>query len=76
MASAHHVKCSRDLNNDGKANSKDTRLIENAMGSKSGASPYDERADIDGNGRVNNDDRDAYGHCLPVALMRKSDSSK
>ena len=76
LASAHHVTCSRDLNNDGKANNKDTKIIEDAMGSKSGAAPYDERADIDGNSMVNSDDRDAYTHCLPVALMRKKESSK
>jgi hypothetical protein len=40
------------------------------MGSKVGVGAYDERADIDSNGLVNQDDREAYLHCLPIALMR------
>lgn len=70
MASAHHVKCSRDINNDGKANQKDVKIIENAMGSKVGVGPYDERADLEQDGVIDEADRDAYDHCLPVALMR------
>lgn len=76
MASAHHVKCSRDINNDGKTNHKDTKIIDDAMGSKVGVGPYDERADIDSNGRVNEDDREAYTHCVPLALMRGRGAQK
>jgi hypothetical protein len=76
MANAHHVKCSRDINNDGKANQRDVKIIENAMGSKVGVGPYDERADLDTDGRVNEDDREAYQHCLPIALMRGRGAKK
>ena len=69
-ANAHHVTCSRDINNDGKANQKDVNIIENAMGSKVGVAPYDERADLDRDGVVNEIDLEAYSHCLPIALMR------
>ncbi|MBW1882253.1 MAG: hypothetical protein JRE71_04305 [Deltaproteobacteria bacterium] len=62
-AGAHHVKCSRDINGDGKVNRKDTKIIETAMGAKIGAAPYDERADLNEDGFVNSDDRTAYSHC-------------
>jgi hypothetical protein len=60
---AHHVDCARDINNDGKVDRKDRKIIEDAMGGKVGASPYDERADFNGDGVVNSDDRLAYSHC-------------
>jgi Dockerin type I domain len=63
MASANHVQCSRDIDNDGFANRKDMKIIEAAMGSKVGAPPYDERADLDQDGLVNGLDREAYSHC-------------
>jgi len=71
LASANHVKCSRDLNNDEKVDRKDMKIIENAFGSKLGKAPYDERADINQDGFVNSGDRDDYKHCLPPALDRK-----
>ena len=60
---AHHVKCFRDINRDGKVDQKDIRIIENAMGATVGAPPYDERADLNGDGFVNSEDRMAYSHC-------------
>jgi len=76
MANANHIKCSRDINNDGKTNHRDTKIIDDAMGSKVGVGPYDERADIDSNGLINEEDREAYLHCLPLALMRDRGARK
>jgi hypothetical protein len=76
VASAHHVKCSRDINNDGKDNRKDMKIIEDAFGSKVGVGPYDERADLDRDGMVNESDREAYLHCTPSALMRDRNRRK
>ena len=75
-ANAHHVKCSRDINNDGKVNPKDTKIITDAMDTRVGVGPYDERADLDRNGRVNAEDQEAYLHCMPIALMRGRGASK
>ena len=63
VASADHVTCARDINNDGKVDLKDKRIIEKAMGSKIGKAPYDERADINGDMEVNVADLAAYRHC-------------
>lgn len=76
LASAHHVDCSRDINNDGKTNAKDMKIIDDAFGSKVGAAPYDERADLDRDGFVNRLDRDAYSHCVPLALQRNRNKSR
>lgn len=62
-AGAHHVKCRRDINNDGEIDRKDIKILENAMGGQIGTPPYDERADLNRDGRVNSDDRFAYSHC-------------
>jgi hypothetical protein len=63
MASADHVQCARDLNNDGKVDSKDIQIIEDAMGARVGVGPYDERADLDEDEAVTAEDLAAYAHC-------------
>lgn len=63
VASADHVTCARDINNDGKVDLKDKQIIDDAMGSVEGKARYDERADIDQDEKVTQSDRDAYRHC-------------
>jgi len=63
VASADHVTCARDINNDGKVDLKDKRIITDAMGGKIGKAPYDERADINADMEVTTADLDAYRHC-------------
>ena len=65
LAHANHVECSRDINNDGKADRNDLKILTAAMGSTVGAAPYDERADFNQDGFVNSDDTVAYQHCAP-----------
>jgi hypothetical protein len=65
FAHANHVDCQRDIDNDGVADRNDTKIIDDAMGSRENVAPYDERADLDRNGRVDQNDRDAYAHCKP-----------
>ena len=76
LASAHHVKCSQDLDNDGRVDGNDTRIIDDAYGSAMGAAPYDERADFNQDGFVNKEDRADYKHCKPPALERRDKDSR
>ena len=62
-AGAHHLKCRQDINGDGKVDKKDIKIVEDAMGSKLGVAPFDERADLNRDGVVNSDDRFAFTHC-------------
>lgn len=70
LASADHVVCSQDLNGDGKANHKDIQFLDAAMGGLVGQSRYDERADLNQDDRINEEDREAYKHCAPVVRAR------
>lgn len=63
LASADHKDCPKDLNADGKVDSKDMAIIENAMGSREGVRNYDERADLNQDGFVTISDRELYPHC-------------
>lgn len=62
-AGADHEDCTRDLNNDGQVDAKDMKIIDDAMGSREGRPPYDERADLDHDGFVTSSDRAVYSRC-------------
>ncbi len=57
--------CDPDFDNDGIVDSRDASLLDRALGSRIGDASYDDRVDIDGNGRITQTDKDRFASLVP-----------